>query len=629
MPSFDSASKHILPDPWAAHKPQAPAPQPVAAPVHDPLIPQSDVKQQAGPGGGGFPAAAASMSALNMNMGGGGWEGAAKGAAVGTAVGTLFGPFGTILGGVIGGVAGGLLSGKDGKKDEKLDPAQKPKITEEERKQAEVARDALGKSLEKIELSPAKRDQILAQCKGLSGDALVEHMRIIEHALKTDNADRALSAYADITKMASEDKKHGDRISTDVLGSLVSGVADRRTESDRGQEGILGAKQAREATEALLKMSDGDYKRTVELMEKSGKDADGKLKQGADAGAEKSLLLQALAARRDDFKNGDAKKAAKDMDDLAAFAGDIRGTDRKELIRTTTAIDVDDENTSTLNPSGMTTDDKRADNDGLFQRYTQACGPTTAQMTKAAADPIYARALHKSGFNDPGQDNQAAKEQKEILERLGGADGTPDQAISRLGQKARTDFSTDSKALLKSGSLSDADFKALRDYADGKDLAKGKEGDLNKALEKMRAANKGHPTEAEMKAMRDNSTLKEGDGMYLDDALNDHTKPVTHVDYTYHATQDATGKIKGSEMDTWADKLRDGQDVPLRVGWNSGGGHFMTCTDVRGKGDARRFLISDPWTGVTAWVPEKSIKDGSWTKTFDGGPGALTHIYYE
>ena len=37
--------------------------------------------------------------------------------------------------------------------------------------------------------------------------------------------------------------------------------------------------------------------------------------------------------------------------------------------------------------------DQRADNDGLFQRYTQSCAPTTAQMTKAAADPIHARAL--------------------------------------------------------------------------------------------------------------------------------------------------------------------------------------------------------------------------------------------
>lgn len=36
--------------------------------------------------------------------------------------------------------------------------------------------------------------------------------------------DRALRAYADITKMAADDKKHGGRITTDVLGSLVSRV---------------------------------------------------------------------------------------------------------------------------------------------------------------------------------------------------------------------------------------------------------------------------------------------------------------------------------------------------------------------------------------------------------------------
>ena len=111
----------------------------------------------------------------------------------------------------------------------------------------------------------------------------------------------------------------------------------------------------------------------------------------------------------------------------------------------------------------------------------------------------------------------------------------------------------------------------LRDYADGKDLAKGSDAELAKALDKMRAANKGHPSEAEMQAMRDNSQRKEGDGMYLEDALNDHTQGATHVKYTYHDAQDVKGAVKQTELDTWADKLRDGQDVPLRVGWSSGG----------------------------------------------------------
>lgn len=619
MPTFDTDRKPQVIGPWSSPKANA-EPQ---------LVHPLDAVAQSkyGPGGGGPPVATqvAGPAKTTQLPGGGGWEGAAKGALIGAAVGSVLGPFGNVVGGIVGGVAGGLLGQRGDKKDQA--PAiEGSKITEADRKHAEQARDTLSKQLEKLDMSPAKKDQVLAQCKGLSGDALVEHMRIIEHAMTTDNADRALSAYADITRMAADDKKHGGRITTDILGSLVSGVADRRTDSDRGQEGILGARQAREATEALLKMSDGDFKRTTTLLQEAGKGADGKLVKGSDAGAEKALLLQALAARRDDFKGGDVKQ---DLDAVAQFAGDIRGQERKELIRTTTAIDVDNDNTSTLNPNGMKDGDTRSDNDGLFQRYSQACGPTTAQMTKAAADPIYARALHKSGFNDPGQDNQAAKEQKEILERLGGADGTPDQAISRLGQKVRTDFSTDSKTLLKSGAITDGDFKLLRDYADGKSLAKGQEAELTKALDRMRAGNKGHPTEAEFAAMRDNATRKEGDGMYLDDALNDHTKPATHVNYTFHNAQDATGAISGAEMNNWADKLRDGQDVPLRVGWTGGGGHFMTCTDVRGKGDDRRFLISDPWTGVTSWVQEKAIKDGSWTKTFDGGPGALTHLYYE
>jgi hypothetical protein len=632
MPLYESDRKPHTPDPWSAPKPQAAAPS-IAA--------MGDVKPHVSAVGGTKPQAAPATA----SEGGGAWQGAAKGAAIGAAVGSLLGPLGAGIGGILGGVIGNRTGEKETAHPERFDPTEKIKITDAERKQAETMRGDLSKSLEKLELPQKQRDQILAQCKGLSGDALVEHMRIIGHALQTENADRALSAYADITQMAAADSKHGGRIGTDILGELVTGVADRRTDNDRGMEGILGAKQAREAAEALLKMSDGDFKATTELLQQAGKAPDGKVSATADAGAERSLLLQAVAARKDDFSGADAQK---DIATLTSFAKDIRGMERKELIRTTTAIDVDGDNTSTLKPTGMDAAapvgllqrmwntvfppnpaDQRADNDGLFQRYTQSCAPTTAQMTKAAADPIYARALHKSGLNDPGQDNLAAKEQKDILERLGGADGTPDQAVSRLGQKARGDFSTDSKNLLRSGALSDDQFKLLRDYADGKDLSKGNQAALTKALDTMRAANKGHPSESEIQAMRDNSRQTEGDGMYLDDALNDHAKSATHVKYTDHDAQDVSGAVKQTALDTWAEKLRDGQDVPLRVGWTAGGGHFMACTDVRGRGADRKFLISDPWTGTTSWVAEKAIQDGSWTSTFEGEAGSLTHLYYE
>ena len=58
--------------------------------------------------------------------------------------------------------------------------------------------------------------------------------------------------------------------------------------------------------------------------------------------------------------------------------------------------------------------------------------------------------------------------------------------------------------------------KLLRDYADGKDpSSKGNQAALTKALDTMRAANKGHPSESEIQAMRDNSRQTEGDGMYF------------------------------------------------------------------------------------------------------------------
>ena len=87
-------------------------------------------------------------------------------------------------------------------------------------------------------------------------------------------------------------------------------------------------------------MSDGDLA-TTELLQQAGKAPDGKVSAMADAGAERSLLLQAVAARKDD----PVADAQKDIATLTSFAKDIRGMERKELIRTTTAIDVDGDNT--------------------------------------------------------------------------------------------------------------------------------------------------------------------------------------------------------------------------------------------------------------------------------------------
>jgi hypothetical protein len=71
--------------------------------------------------------------------------------------------------------------------------------------------------------------------------------------------------------------------------------------------------------------------------------------------------------------------------------------------------------------------------------------------------------------------------------------------------------------------------------------------------------------------------------------------------------------------------LERGVDVPIRVEWSDGGGHFLIVSDVRGSGSYREFLVTDPWNGRTDWIRQSAIVSGS--TDFFAGTGRLTHIY--
>ena len=115
--------------------------------------------------------------------------------------------------------------------------------------------------------------------------------------------------------------------------------------------------------------------------------------------------------------------------------------------------------------------------------------------------------------------------------------------------------------------------------------------------------------------------------MSLDPALNTISAPGTHLDYQNNWVGNAG--VTNSEMGNVDKLLKDGQDVPIRVGWNNGGGHFMMVSDVRGEpGKDRKYLVSDPWSGATRWVPEADLQSGNFTnKEFTLGQGSITHLY--
>ena len=74
--------------------------------------------------------------------------------------------------------------------------------------------------------------------------------------------------------------------------------------------------------------------------------------------------------------------------------------------------------------------------------------------------------------------------------------------------------------------------------------------------------------------------------------------------------------------------LQSGYDVPLCVGWDETGNnnHFLMMLATRGESRNREFQIHDTWTGKTAWVGEKSIRQNTMPPIF-GIFTKLTHYY--
>lgn len=510
------------------------------------------------------------------------------------------------------------------------------KASPEQLKHADEVRKSLDEKMGKMgDLTPAQRALIDGRVKGLSGDALVSEMATIERSLSGPNADRALATYSDLSKMAAVDPKAKARISPEVVAMLVTGVGDRRTASDRGQEGILGGRQARDSAQGLVNMSDEDYQKTMQVLSLAGTDKDGKPVAGADRNAEQSLILKSVAARRDQVKPetifdkigsifGMESQNKKANQDISQFATDIRGMKRDDLIRQTTLLDVDDQNTSTVDPNNIAANnDTKVDNDGLFQRFTTTCGPTTAQMVRGEADPIYALKVHREGINNPDPTTQTAKEQKKVLEDNGGV------AVSRLGSQARSNVNGQLDQLASAGKLTVDQRASLERYLTGQagnNIAQAITAGTT--LAQLRATNGGHPNDQEIAAMRADGN-KSAAGMGLEPALDTVSQPGTHIDYQTEGV--GPGGV-ASKLSTADALLKDGQDVPFRLA--NSGGHFMMLSDVRTDASGnKKYLMSDPWTGGTRWVSSSDLTSGNFSQPggafSEVGTGTISHIYTE
>lgn len=138
---------------------------------------------------------------------------------------------------------------------------------------------------------------------------------------------------------------------------------ERWTNEDRSmiaahiQPGVLTAYQAQRIEPAVMALSDDEYTAFRALL------------QSAGSKMERAFLCKALAASRS-------------LSDIAEFAATIRGLSDNWLLRNLNVVDLNE-------ADGVER--------GIIQQYGNSCGPTSVQVIRASADPIYALALRSAG----------------------------------------------------------------------------------------------------------------------------------------------------------------------------------------------------------------------------------------
>jgi hypothetical protein len=466
------------------------------------------------------------------------------------------------------------------------------------------------------------------------------------------NAERATATRAALDQISGQSDQARARLTPEVKDALVAGVATPRTTSALGQEGVIGRRQALEAARTLVALDGPAYDRINALLASAGK-AEGGAPPDASPSTERALILKAVAARSSALLDGGVQENA--LQEIEYFASQIRGMSRDDLVAQTSVLDLNaGVNASRADPlDPFQTADLRGDNDGYAQRFTSSCAPAVAAMVRAEADPLFALLLNRDGLQAQDPNTDASQLERRILERDRFFDEqspvvnlTPDQqaefertgklppgvehlagaGVSRLGERARKVMDEQLDNAVQAGLLTQAQADALRKDARGEPLAESERPGRDAALALVREKSNGHPTDAELTAMRGDRPRERF--MLLAHALMDLAQDVTHTRYWDFDTGAALDR---GELDNVARILQGGHDVPIRLS-NPGqeGGHFMLLSDVREQDGERQFLTSDPWSGRTAWIKESELTNpkSDWPRReFDVFFAQVTNIF--
>ncbi|MCK6552011.1 hypothetical protein L6R52_39635, partial [Myxococcota bacterium] len=398
------------------------------------------------------------------------------------------------------------------------------------------------------------------------------------------------------------------RPASDVVAPQVRAALDeasrlRRGGAPEGREHLLGPAERARFEALFAQLPAARAERLAAMLERP---------RGEAAPVARALLLRAQLARLPALVESDRPFAI-----LDAFAAALEGRSSRELLTRSTVLDLDSEkNDSALDPNVLFEHrgvihprgdgDRARDNDGLFQRFTASCGPTVIQMLMGQADPVFAFALHDAGLTSTHTDDPAGRLQRELLEGLGGV------ALGLEAAQLRARVRNALGRVVRDGALDERSAKALRRHVE-------RRGPMTRsvahALEVLRDRYDGFPTTRDVTELRKSKLAEhdEGiDGRALQRALDGWVSPLTG-NY-YRSTTPLDGFARGQawrHVDAVARALAAGIDVPFGI---SEPGHWMMASAVAGEKPNRRFLVSDPAGGRTAWVDEPSFLRGTFVR---------------
>lgn len=425
------------------------------------------------------------------------------------------------------------------------------------------------------------------------------------------NAERANQARTELTAKKSADTNSPVRINDELIELMVMSVASPMNESsDKGSAGILGIQSAVDAADAIMMLRQEDYDKIMAILGNSG-DTMGDV-------AKRATLIKALAARKVDLLAA-GPQTDKAMQELADFSAEIRDMDKNEMVSKTHAAD-------------------HGDGQGLQQRFTMSCGPTSIMITKGEFDPIYALKLSKEGKHGLAYDGDIAKEQQGLLEGTNGAD-------TAVPREVEDDWTTTIKAInVYAGTATADELDALNEYLNNElggmafDATKAAAGKaLTKTVVPGVDVDKRSP---EWKKFY--SILGNAPGWQNSDFANNAKAKIgneTGRDFNETAIKYKQKLIAGKNelrgeiskhLVPLDEALFRGKSVPLGVMWAAGGGHFMVFTDIKTKKEAGKdvkyYLVSDPWEGTSGWMSKQDLIEGNFDK-IGAQQGAIDSIY--